>query len=87
MPDTNDDLNGKVAVVTGGSNGIGAATVRMLAARTARVAVGYNNGEDARAQLIGELPGSGHRAVRIVLEDSATARAAAELRAPLPTSS
>ena len=37
------DLEGKVAVVTGGSGGIGAATCRMLAANGARVAV---NGRD-----------------------------------------
>jgi 3-oxoacyl-[acyl-carrier protein] reductase len=71
-------LNGKVAVVTGGSNGIGAATVRMLAEEGATVVVGYNTGEDRARKLIGELPGSGHRAVRIVLEDSATAKRAAD---------
>ena len=37
------DLAGKVAVVTGGSGGIGAATCRLLAANDARVAV---NGRD-----------------------------------------
>ena len=37
------DLEGKVAVVTGGSGGIGAATCRMLAANGAKVAV---NGRD-----------------------------------------
>jgi 3-oxoacyl-[acyl-carrier protein] reductase len=71
-------LRGKVAVVTGGSNGIGAATVRMLAEEGAAVVVGYNKGEDRARKLIGELPGSGHRAVRFVLEDAAIVRRAAE---------
>ena len=39
VPPTFPDLAGKVAVVTGGSRGIGAATARMLAANGARVAV------------------------------------------------
>ena len=44
------DLAGKVAVVTGGSGGIGAATCRLLAANGARVAV---NGRDpARIQSV-----------------------------------
>jgi NAD(P)-dependent dehydrogenase (short-subunit alcohol dehydrogenase family) len=40
---TYPDLQGKVALVTGGSGGIGAATCRLLAANGARVAV---NGRD-----------------------------------------
>ena len=44
------DLAGKIAVVTGGSGGIGAATCRLLAANGARVAV---NGRDpARIQTV-----------------------------------
>ena len=47
---TYPDLAGKVAVVTGGSGGIGAATCRLLAANGARVAV---NGRDpARIQTV-----------------------------------
>ena len=71
-------LKGKVAVVTGGSNGIGAATVRLLADEGAIVYVGYNKGRERAEKLIAELPGSGHTPIHIVLEDSATIRAAAK---------
>ena len=71
-------LNGKIAVVTGGSSGIGAATVRMLVAEGATVYVGYNKGRDRAEKLIGELPGSGHKPIRIVLEDSDSMGAAAK---------
>ena len=70
-------LAGKMAVVTGGNSGIGAATVRRLAAAGARVVVGYNNGEARAAALIGEIAGDGHRAMRIPMEDSAQIRAVA----------
>jgi len=71
-------LRGKIAVVTGGSSGIGAAAARLLAAEGATVYVGHNKGLDRAEKLIGELPGSGHKPIRIVLEDSATIRAAAK---------
>src|ERR1700731_1937929 len=71
-------LKGKIAIVTGGSSGIGAAAGRLFAAEGASVYVGYNMGLDRAEKLIGELPGSGHKPVRIVLEDSATIRAAAK---------
>lgn len=71
-------LAGKVAVVTGGSSGIGAATVRMLADAGASVVVGYNKGAERAQKLIAELPGKNHAAMQIVLEDSATSRKAAE---------
>jgi 3-oxoacyl-[acyl-carrier protein] reductase len=67
-------LAGKVAVVTGGSSGIGAASVRLLAAAGARVVVGYNKGADRAVALIAELPGSGHQAMYLRLEDSAQIR-------------
>jgi len=71
-------LAGKVAVVTGGSSGIGAASVRLLAAAGARVVVGYNKGADRAAALIAELPGSGHRAMYLPMEDSVQIRKVAE---------
>jgi 3-oxoacyl-[acyl-carrier protein] reductase len=71
-------LRDKVAVVSGGSSGIGAAAVRMLAQEGAHVVVGYNNGEERARQLIQQLPGSGHRPLRMVLEDSAIIRRAAD---------
>ena len=70
-------LAGKVAVVTGGSNGIGAATVRRLAAAGAVVAVGYNAGADRAAALVASLPGAGHITLHTPMEDSAALRAAA----------
>ena len=67
-------LTGKVAVVTGGSSGIGAASVRLLAGAGARVVVGHNKGADRAAALIAELPGSGHQAMYLPLENSAQIR-------------
>jgi 3-oxoacyl-[acyl-carrier protein] reductase len=67
-------LLGKVAVVTGGSNGIGASAVRMLAQDGARVVVGYNKGEDRARALISELPGTGHVALQVALEDGESVR-------------
>lgn len=72
-------LNGKVAVVTGGSSGIGAAIVRRLAEHGASVVVGYNQGEDRAAAIVADLPGEGHRHVQMRVEESASLDAAARL--------
>src|ERR1700745_4342477 len=71
-------LAGKVAVVTGGSSGIGAASVRLLAGAGARVVVGYKKGVDRAAALIAELPGDGHQAMYLPLEDTAQSRRVAD---------
>jgi 3-oxoacyl-[acyl-carrier protein] reductase len=77
-------LEERVAVVTGGSSGIGAATVRRLAAAGATCVVGYKAGLDRARALIAELPGRGHLALPMPMEDSAALRAAAaEVRAAL----
>lgn len=73
-----EELKGKVAVVTGASNGIGAATARMLAQAGASVVVCYNKGADRAQQVMAGLPGSGHRIKQMVLEESATLKKAAE---------
>lgn len=72
------DLAGKVAVVTGGSNGIGAASVRALAAAGARVAIGYRSGEDRARALLGALPGTGHTALAVDITDPVSVRRMAD---------
>jgi 3-oxoacyl-[acyl-carrier protein] reductase len=71
-------LSGKVAVVTGGSSGIGAATVRLLANEGCTVAVGYNQGEERARQLLAELAGAGHHAFALSLRDASTVRRLAD---------
>lgn len=48
-------LDNKVALITGGSRGIGAATVRMFVAAGARVMFNYEKSRDRAEQLVQEL--------------------------------
>jgi 3-oxoacyl-[acyl-carrier protein] reductase len=68
------NLEGKVAVVTGASSGIGRESARLFAEAGARVVVGYNRGVDRANAVVASLAGSGHRAMHLPLEDTAQIR-------------
>jgi 3-hydroxy acid dehydrogenase/malonic semialdehyde reductase len=67
-------LEGRTAIVTGASSGIGLTTARALAAEGARVALGARRLERVE-QAAAELPGEGHLAEPLDVTDDESARA------------
>jgi 3-oxoacyl-[acyl-carrier protein] reductase len=64
---------GKVALVTGGSRGNGAAIARRVAADGASVAVTYSKGADAAASVVKEIERGGGKAIAIQANAAADA--------------
>lgn len=77
QPSSVASLAGKVAVVLGGTGGIGAACCHRLAEAGARVVVGYHARAEAAAALAAALPGDGHLALGAEITDSAALAALA----------
>ena len=67
-------LEGKIALITGGSRGIGAAIAKRLAADGANVAITYTKGADAAASIVKEIERAGRKAIAIQA-DAADAKA------------
>lgn len=70
------NVNGRVAIVTGGSRGIGAAIAKELAANGIKVAINYNSNSEAAEAVVQEIEQAGGEAfaAQANVSDSAQAR-------------
>jgi len=73
-------LEGKIALVTGGSRGIGAAIAKRLASDGASVAITYTKGSDAAASVVDAIKRGGGKAIAIQADaaDADAVKAAVE---------
>lgn len=71
-------LQGKKIVVTGGSRGIGAAIVKLLAEEGAQVAFTYSSREEAAQQVAHSLVGEGHFYIKMDISSEESVNSAVE---------
>jgi 3-oxoacyl-[acyl-carrier protein] reductase len=73
-------LEGKIAIITGGSRGIGAAIAKRLAADGANVAITYTKGAEAAASVVKGIERAGRKAIAIQADaaDAEAVKAAVE---------
>src|ERR1700738_4697982 len=74
------NLEGKVALITGGSRGIGAAIAKRLATDGANVDITYTKGAAAAASVVKEIERAGRKAIAIQADaaDADAVKAAVE---------
>ena len=78
-------LEGKTAIVDGGSRGIGAAIARRLASEGADVAITYTKGADAATGVVSEIERAGEKPSRSRPMQQTVKRLPLPSRKPLPS--
>jgi 3-oxoacyl-[acyl-carrier protein] reductase len=73
-----NELKNKKIFVTGGSRGIGAGIVKILAQKGAQVAFTYSSREDAAQEVLKSLPGEGHFFLPMDIKDETSIQKAVE---------